>query len=342
MSTANANTRQVSYDGSKVVYLKNFAGNTDICVKNTDGTGEIRLTTAPGLDFDPAISADGSKVTFISRRSGTDDIYVVNTDGTGETRLTSTPGSEGLPSITGNGSKVCFVMDNGEFATINSDGTGLQQITFGSPPAGKGAPIISDDGTKIAYIGAGLDLRIMNSDGTNDTLVSSSTGGIEFSVSADGNEIAFIGSGSRTYLASYTTTAPQTSSNLLQVSQDNKDSGRIDVGFFDARAAALGVAGVDISSVAGAQGAITTIDAAIAKVSSYRASIGIAEKRLGHVTNDLAAQRINISAARSRIEDTDMAADMSDLTRGQIVAQAASAALAQSNAQPQSVLQLLR
>ncbi len=84
------------------------------------------------------------------------------------------------------------------------------------------------------------------------------------------------------------------------------------------------------------------VNSAINTVSSVRASLGVQERRLNHVIDDLKAQDINISAAKSRIYDADMAAEISEFTRLQILQQTGTAILAQANAQPQSVLQLLK
>lgn len=91
-----------------------------------------------------------------------------------------------------------------------------------------------------------------------------------------------------------------------------------------------------------AQMAIDYINSAINIVSNSRANIGIQERRLDYIINDLKAEDINTSAAKSRIMDADMASEISDFTRLQILQQSGTAILAQANAQPQSILQLLR
>ncbi|MEW6201267.1 MAG: flagellin [bacterium] len=83
-------------------------------------------------------------------------------------------------------------------------------------------------------------------------------------------------------------------------------------------------------------------DSAIRRVSEVRAALGIQERRLNHIIDDLKAEDINISAAKSRIYDADMAVEISEFTRLQILQQSGTAILAQANAQPQSILQLLR
>ncbi len=108
-------------------------------------------------------------------------------------------------------------------------------------------------------------------------------------------------------------------------------------------ASAASVKGIDVSSSSAAAGAaITTIDAAISKVSDQRSTLGAAQNRLDHVINNLGVAAENLSASESRIRDTDMAAEMMKFTRSQILSQAGTAMLAQANQVPQGVLQLLR
>ncbi|MDO8344124.1 MAG: flagellin [Cellvibrio sp.] len=102
------------------------------------------------------------------------------------------------------------------------------------------------------------------------------------------------------------------------------------------------VAGVDISTQAGAQKAISIIDKAIDQVSSTRAELGAVNNRLDFTVSNLANISEKTSAARSRINDADFAQETANLSRSQVLQQAATAMLAQSNARPQQVLSLLR
>lgn len=102
------------------------------------------------------------------------------------------------------------------------------------------------------------------------------------------------------------------------------------------------VASVDISTQAGAQKAISIIDKAIDQVSSTRAELGAVNNRLDFTVSNLANISEKTSAARSRINDADFAAETANLSRSQVLQQAATAMLAQSNARPQQVLSLLR
>nr|WP_295973931.1 flagellin [uncultured Bacillus sp.] len=87
---------------------------------------------------------------------------------------------------------------------------------------------------------------------------------------------------------------------------------------------------------------ITTIQAAIDKVSAERSKLGANQNRLDHTINNLSTSSENLTAAESRIRDVDMAKEMMNQTKNSILSQAAQAMLAQANQQPQGVLQLLR
>jgi flagellin len=95
------------------------------------------------------------------------------------------------------------------------------------------------------------------------------------------------------------------------------------------------------AGVTAAQTALTHIDAAITTVSTSRATLGAVQNRLEHKINNLNVAVENVSASESRIRDTDMASEMMNFTRSQILSQAGTAMLAQANSAPQSVLKLL-
>ena len=106
-------------------------------------------------------------------------------------------------------------------------------------------------------------------------------------------------------------------------------------------AATLGTSGVDVTAN-GTAADLTTIDAAIKSVSTFRGSLGAAQNTFEHTVNNLNVAVENLSASESRIRDTDMAQEMMNFTRSQILAQAGTAMLAQANQAPQGVLSLLR
>lgn len=112
----------------------------------------------------------------------------------------------------------------------------------------------------------------------------------------------------------------------------------------DMAASALGVAAISsqVASFTTATAAISTINTAIETVSTQRSKLGAAQNRLEHTIKNLDNASENIQASESRIRDVDMAKEMMDFTKNNILQQAAQAMLAQANQAPQGVLQLLR
>ena len=113
-------------------------------------------------------------------------------------------------------------------------------------------------------------------------------------------------------------------------------------GINDMRTAALGVAGLDLENASSAANAIDKIDSALNKVSSQRSTLGAVQNRLEHTIKNLDASSENLQASESRIRDVDMAKEMMEFTKNNILSQAAQSMLAQANQAPQGVLQLLR
>ncbi|MBN1039999.1 flagellin [Clostridium botulinum] len=101
-------------------------------------------------------------------------------------------------------------------------------------------------------------------------------------------------------------------------------------------------AALDMSSHASATAAIKILDEAIAKVSTERSTLGAYQNRLEHTINNLGTSSENLSAAESRIRDVDMAKEMMNFSKNNILSQASQAMLAQAKSQPEAVLQLLR
>ena len=103
-----------------------------------------------------------------------------------------------------------------------------------------------------------------------------------------------------------------------------------------------GAGGVNVSTLIGATSSLATIDSAIDKVSGFRASFGAVENRINAKINNLTTLKINTQAAQSRIEDADFAAETTNMTKAQILRQAATSMLAQANASKKDLLTLLQ
>ena len=128
----------------------------------------------------------------------------------------------------------------------------------------------------------------------------------------------------------------------IQSGANSLETVSLDLNKVDLTATLAAIAGIDVSTSAGAASALTTLDTAIQTVSDGRGYTGAVQNRLDYTINNLNASAENTQAAESRIRDVDMAKEMMNLTKNNILTQASQAMLSQANQAPQAVLQLLR
>ena len=184
-----------------------------------------------------------------------------------------------------------------------------------------------DTGTIAGIAAAGGAQTINTSAGGSYTLTLGA-----LSIDDIGKEATFT---SRASVETYT-------DNTLSFQIGANSSQTMNVDINDMRAAALHVDDINVSSATSAQASISAINKAIEVVSAQRSKLGAFQNRLEHTINNLGASQENLTAAESRIRDVDMAKEMMEFTKNNILSQAAQAMLAQANQQPQGVLQLLR
>jgi len=128
----------------------------------------------------------------------------------------------------------------------------------------------------------------------------------------------------------------------FQIGANENQTISLTIGDMSADGLSAQTSDLTVSSHTFASAAIADIDTAISTVSTQRAKLGSVINRLEHTINNLNVQRENMASSESRIRDLDMAAEVSNLSRAQILAQSSQAMLAQANAAPQGVLSLLR
>ena len=129
---------------------------------------------------------------------------------------------------------------------------------------------------------------------------------------------------------------------IFQIGANGGADQRVSLSVGNMSASGIGVEGVDVLSRDSANASIDVIDAAINQVSGTRADLGALQNRLEHTLNNLGVSKENLTAAESSIRDVDMAKEMMEFTKNNILVQASQAMLAQANQLPQGVLSLLR
>ncbi len=192
--------------------------------------------------------------------------------------------------------------------------------------AGNGTISISDGTTTQALTASALT-------GLNTQTLDFSAFGIKITVNS-----AFNSATPGTTLDTIETSASASSS--FQVGYEDNAQSKISFSLADMTRDGL-TAGVTVTTLSGAQSALTTVENAIATLADARATIGRNQNRLGFANANLSSVIENLSAAESVIRDTDMALETVNLTKNQILTQAGTAMLAQANLSPQSVLSLL-
>lgn len=227
--------------------------------------------------------------------------------------------------------------DEGINVSLANDGTGVLTITLGTKTAAsytaaaiseavrnKAASLAADSGTDPAAkaIAEKLSSFSMKSDSA-----------LSFKAGADD-------------LTTGTLTPVDTAAGegglTLQVGDTKDTFNKVEVSIDDLSASGIGTNNLKVNTQETAGNSIQTIKNAINKVSTNRANLGALQNRLEYTINNLDATAENMTAANSRIRDTDMAKEMMNYTKSNILTQAAQAMLAQANQQPQAILQLLQ
>lgn len=197
--------------------------------------------------------------------------------------------------------------------------------------------LVGPDGV-AADLGAGH----ITSGGATTLVLGTAISGTATTVTSDKNLNSLKVGDSITFVFSKAEAASSTLGGAImgQIGANAGQTAFISIG--DMRAEALGVDKVDISTKFGAQVAIETVQGGLEKVSGQRSALGAMQNRLEHTIKNLDTASENLQASESRIRDVDMAKEMMNFTKNNILTQAAQAMLAQANQAPQGVLQLLR
>ncbi len=223
--------------------------------------------------------------------------------------------------------------------TITINGTATASVTLGGTASTNRSNLVQaindiSGATGVTAVDDGTGVDLVSSDGRNITHSFTQTSGTFTNVTT-GVAAAATSEG--------TVTLSTTSSGGITLST----SGTIaDTGFTAATTASgltgTSISNTDVSTLNGANAAIASVDSALDAINSSRADLGAIQSRFESVVRNLSVTSENLSAARSRIQDADFAAETAALTKGQILQQAGISILSQANSQPQLVLALLQ
>jgi flagellin len=217
--------------------------------------------------------------------------------------------------------------------TFTINGVNVGAVTAGADVPGQGANVAA----AINLISAATGVTAAADAGTGAVTLTA----------ADGRNVVIGGTITNTGLTAATTRGTVSLSTTAAAGITLSGATETKAGFTDGQTAAASLTGtavsaLDISTVAGANTALASIDAALTTINTSRASLGAVQNRFSSTISSLQTTSENLTASRSRIQDADFAAETASLSRSQVLQQAATAMVAQANQLPQQVLQLLR
>ena len=241
---------------------------------------------------------------------------------------------------------------------------GTTPMTFSGGAGTTGKTVTFADGSAVAadtisvtFTGGNLSVTLGTKDSATTYTADQITQKIRDAAKADGSsdallytdfEVKFDG---KISTAAAATTAVSATSLLdnggtgglkFQIGASSNPADQVSLNVGNMSSAGLKLTGLSVANQAVAIAAITTIDAAINQVSGTRADLGALQNRLEHTVSNLGTTSENLTSAESRIRDVDMAKEMMEMTKNNVLAQAAQSMLAQANTQPQNVLKLLQ
>jgi flagellin len=197
--------------------------------------------------------------------------------------------------------------------------------------------------TTAAGTDSGVKITVSAASGTqvvDNVAVPDSGDTISVSFGDFGLDVTFNSNLSAGSLSADDITGTDTGSSTFQVGAENEANNRIDVSIGDATAATLGLTADQLDTASEAQAFLGSVDNAISTLVKRRGDIGAVQNRLQYSYSNLSVTIENVQAAESVIRDVDMAAEMTEFTKNQILLQAGTAMLAQANMAPQVVLSL--
>jgi flagellin len=299
--------------------------------KIENGTGGNGATTLFGAASNVAtVSADGINVTA----KGSDAVDNVISDSTLLTDLADSDGNS-LGLQVGNVINITGTQNGKGFATSVTVGANTKV----SDILNALRALDEFDGATVALDTANGQIRIMGAVGADKNISN-----LTFKAQASATDATLVSNFNRVFGDFTVTQEAQNASSdkslTMHIGANQGQTLQVDIN--DVGVDTLRLRDIDVSTAAGAQTAISVINNALDVVSTERAKLGAYQNRLEHTIANLGTSAENLTASESRIRDVDMAKEMMEFTKNNILSQAAQAMLAQANQQPQGVLQLLR
>jgi flagellin len=322
-TAGDAHALSISYldnDGKAQEVKVSFTGSATAVDNLTSAVAELNKTSLAN-DFN--IKADAGKLKIESKVAGANKFHLISVSETN----TGVSADVVLDTFSAGADKTFDLnltnVDNSAASTVGTfdvDGKKFQIVKTGEKAKSGYTAIFTDDGktsgtSQSAAIAAQLkDYGIKATAGAPSHVTITGASANEKS----GNALTF------------------------QIGASGTEDQQVSLNVGDMSTKGLGLSAISVATQEDAKVSIATIDAAINQVSGTRADLGALQNRLEHTVTNLGTTSENLTSAESRIRDVDMAKEMMEMTKNNVLAQAAQSMLAQANTQPQNVLKLLQ
>jgi len=294
----------------------NGVATSSLDITGKSGTAINVLTTAGA-----SASSVADSINAVTSKTG------VTADAKSQVQLTGLTAGGAL-SFKLNGSVIAANPDSpSDYASISS------AINEKSGSTGVSATL-TETGTLVLTDESGADIKIDEFTASGDIVAT----GLNYDSSATGSTpITLAGAGTTNSTVIAGTIRLDSTESFAVISNDDTLGADTSVHVSES----INVDGVDLRTQAGAQSSIDVIDSAISQIDAQRATLGAIQNRFSHTISNLANIQENVSASRSRIQDTDFAVETATMTKNQILQQAGTSILAQANQIPQAAISLL-
>lgn len=347
-----------------VQQLDNIGNTTQFNTKNLlDGGAGVKATASNGIAQNIQGTADTQSGTITLNGSTDVTLAAKASQSGGVDSGVLVGGTSGVGTELGTESTIGIGGVNYSFGATDTIQNMLDTINADTATHGVTANFVQGTGLVLESVGAGSNYGVnITAAGTGELGVDAfgiaNTRGTDLKLNAAGQTAiggSYISAGNHITVVngdykglSFDMTKAQ--NEVINISTNNSlklqigaNAGQsMSISINDMRATALGVAGLDMTSADGAKTALEAIDKATETVSSERAKLGAYQNRLESTINNLGTTAENLTSAQSSVTDVDMAAEMAEFSKNNVLSQAAQAMLAQANQQPQQVLRLLQ
>ena len=299
---------------SAIANAINAHSGTEKITASVDGN-TLKLTREDGGSIAmTGFSSDGSGTFNVTHAAGQGSAEVLNDDAAA---VGATTAAAGLASA----STMSLEMSGTDTVTFNiSDGDTIAKVRAVSFDTTNNAAALAEIQSALSAAGSSITASIGGAGAATDPIVLTNSSGGQIKLTE------FTSDSTETMTAT-----PGAGQGVGKILDDTGLSG-----------SGSALSSVNLASQEGADDALAIIDAAMENINSTRSELGAMSNRLDHTINNLGNVVVNTEASQSRIEDADFATETSNLTKAQILSQAATAMLAQANASKQSVLSLLQ